>query len=225
MERRREKGVTPTPCIPDRRRRRLVVAGGAFAALAGLPALAQALRLTPPTTEGPFYPDRLPADRDADLARVAGRGGTAEGRLLYVAGRVLDARGRPIPNAGIELWQANARGRYIHSADTDASGPLDPNFQGYAALATDGEGRYRIRTVLPGPYPGRTRHLHFNFGSGRTKLTTQMFFEGERGNERDGVYRALDAEERRAATGHYVDRAAGMEPRSLAVSWDVVLRA
>ncbi len=224
--------MTPTPHIPDRRRRRIVASAGALAALAPWSALAvtsargaRALRLTPAMTEGPFYPDRLPSDRDADLARVAGRGGTAQGRLLYLTGRVLDARGRPIANAGIELWQANAHGRYIHSADTDASGALDPDFQGYAALATDAEGRYRIRTVLPGPYPGRTRHLHFNFAGGRAKLTTQMFFEGERGNERDGVYRALAADERRAATGHYVDRAAGMESGALAVSWDVVLRA
>jgi protocatechuate 3,4-dioxygenase, beta subunit len=217
--------MTPTPHIPDRRRRRLVVSAGAFAALASVPAWAHAARVTPAMTEGPFYPDRLPADRDADLAKVAGRAGTAEGRLLYVSGRVVDARGRPMPDAGIELWQANAHGRYLHSGDTEASGPLDPNFQGYAALVTDAEGRYRIRTVLPGPYPGRTRHLHFNFAGGRAKLTTQMFFEGERGNERDGVYRALDADERRAATGRYVDRAPGMEPQALAVSWDVVLRA
>lgn len=217
--------MTPTPHIPDRRRRRIVASAGALAALAATRALAQALRHTPAMTEGPFYPDRLPADRDADLARVAGRSGTAEGRLLYVTGRVLDARGRPVANAGIELWQANAHGRYIHSADTEASGALDPDFQGYAALATDAEGRYRIRTVLPGPYPGRTRHIHFNFAGGRTKLTTQMFFEGERGNERDGVYRALDAGERRAATGRYVDRGPGMEAQALAVSWDVVLRA
>jgi protocatechuate 3,4-dioxygenase, beta subunit len=217
--------VTPTPHIPDRRRRRIVASAGALAALAASRALAQTLRHTPATTEGPFYPDRLPADRDADLARVAGRSGTAEGRLLYLTGRVLDARGRPIANAGIELWQANAHGRYIHSADTDASGALDPNLQGYAALATDAEGRYRVRTVLPGPYPGRTRHIHFNFAGGRAKLTTQMFFEGERGNERDGVFRALDASERRAATGRYVDRGPGMEAQALAVSWDVVLRA
>src|SRR5262249_40023512 len=76
-------------------------------------------------------------------------------------------------------------------------------------------------------YPGRTRHLHFNFGRGRgqrkSELTTQMFFEGERGNDADGVYRALARDERRAATGRYVDRAPGMEAEALAVSWDVVL--
>lgn len=215
-----------TPHIPDGRRRRVVVSAAALALLSPVRALAQTARPrpTPAMTEGPFYPDRLPADRDADLATVAGRPTRAAGRLLYVSGRVLDARGQPIANARIELWQANAHGRYIHSADTDASRAPDPNFQGYGALATDAEGRYRIRTVLPGPYPGRTRHLHFNFAGGRAKLTTQMFFEGERGNEDDGVYRALDREERRAATGRYVDPAPGTEAQALAVSWDVVLR-
>jgi protocatechuate 3,4-dioxygenase, beta subunit len=218
--------VKPTPHIPDGRRRRVVVSAAAFVLLSPVRALAQAgrLRPTPPMTEGPFYPDRLPADRDADLATVAGRPEQAAGRLLYVAGRVLDARGQPIASARIELWQANAHGRYINTRDSDASGPLDPNFQGYGALATDAGGRYRIRTVLPGPYPGRTRHLHFNFAGGRTKLTTQMFFEGERGNEDDGVYRALDRDERRAATGRYVDPAPGAEAQALAVAWDVVLR-
>jgi protocatechuate 3,4-dioxygenase, beta subunit len=215
--------VIRTPHIADRRRRGLVASAAALLALAPLRALAQAgLIVTPAMTEGPFYPDRLPADRDADLVRVAGRTGAAQGRLLYVSGRVLDAGGRPLPGARLELWQADAHGHYIHSADASAS--LDANFQGYAALATDAEGRYRIRTVLPGPYSGRTRHLHFNFG-GRSKLTTQMFFEGERANDRDGVYRALDRDERRAATGRWVDRAPGMEPQALAVSWDVVLRA
>jgi protocatechuate 3,4-dioxygenase beta subunit len=219
--------VILTPQIPERGRRRIVTSAAALLLLAPLRALAQAGRLlpTPATTEGPFYPDRLPADRDADLARVAGRAGTAQGRLLYVSGRVLDARERPMVNARIELWQANAHGRYIHSADGDASGPLDPDFQGYAALTTDAEGRYRIRTVLPGRYPGRTRHLHFNFAGGRAKLTTQMFFEGERANDGDGVFHALTRDERRAATGRYVDRAPGMEAQALAVAWDVVLGA
>jgi protocatechuate 3,4-dioxygenase beta subunit len=226
--------VKLTPHIPDRHRRRLIGSAAVALLVPGLlraqdpssgSGQAGALRTTPAMTEGPFYPDVLPADRDADLAAVKGRTGAAEGRLLYVSGRVLDARGRPMPNARIELWQANAHGRYIHSRDSDTSGPLDPNFQGYGVLAADAEGRYRIRTVQPGPYPGRTRHLHFNFAGGKARLTTQMFFEGERGNEEDGVYRALAADERRAATGRYVDRSPGMEAQALAVSWDVVLRA
>jgi protocatechuate 3,4-dioxygenase beta subunit len=217
--------VKRTPHIPDRHRRLAISAAALLLPVPGLARAQQLLRPVPKMTEGPFYPDKLPADRDADLASVKGRPGPAQGRILHLSGRVLDERGRPISYTRIELWQANAHGRYINSRDGDASGPLDPGFQGYGALATDAEGRYRIRTVLPGPYPGRTRHLHFKFEAGRTRLTTQMFFEGERGNEQDGVYAALDRDERRAATGRYVERSGDMEAQSLAVSWDVVLGA
>jgi protocatechuate 3,4-dioxygenase beta subunit len=172
---------------------------------------------------GPFYPDRLPADQDADLTAVAGRQGRAAGQILYLSGRVLDTRGRPIPGARLELWQANAHGRYIHSADGEASGPLDPNFQGYASLRTDDQGRYRIKTVKPAPYTGRTAHLHVNVEGGRAKLTTQMFFEGERLNERDGLYRWLSREDRGAATGRWAERSAHMEEKALAAAWDIVL--
>jgi protocatechuate 3,4-dioxygenase beta subunit len=123
----------------------------------------------------------------------------------------------------LELWQANAHGRYIHSADGEASGPLDPSFQGYASLRADAEGRYRIKTVKPAPYSGRTPHLHFNAEGGRVKLTTQMFFEGERTNERDGLYRWLSREDRSAATGRWVERASSMEAKALAAVWDIVL--
>jgi protocatechuate 3,4-dioxygenase beta subunit len=222
--------MNPTPHLPDLHRRRIVraaLAAGAGALLvpAQLLARERVLRATPAVALGPFYPDRLPADQDADLTAVIGRQGRAAGQILYLSGRVLDTRGRPLPGARLELWQANAHGRYIHSADGDASGPLDPDFQGYASLRTDEQGRYRLKTVKPAPYSGRTAHLHFNVEGGRVKLTTQMFFEGERLNERDGLYRWLSPEDRRAATGRWVDRAASMETNSLAAVWDVVLGA
>src|SRR5216683_1697549 len=219
-----------TPHLPDLRRRRavaatLAVGTGALLGSRAALLLAQesALRATPAMTLGPFYPDRLPAEQDADLTVIAGRPGRAAGQILYLAGRVLDTRGKPLPGAHLELWQANAHGRYIHSGDSDASGPLDPNFQGYASLRADAEGRYRIKTVKPAPYSGRTAHLHFNVDARGAKLTTQMIFEGGRLNERDGLYLALSREERRAATGHWVDRAPGMEADAIAVAWDIVL--
>jgi protocatechuate 3,4-dioxygenase beta subunit len=220
--------MNPTPHLPDSHRRRIVravLAAGAGALLGPVQLLAQerALRATPAVALGPFYPDRLPEDQDADLTAVAGRQGRAAGQILYLSGRVLDTRRRPIPGARLELWQANAHGRYIHSADGEASGPLDPNFQGYASLRTDAQGRYRIKTVKPAPYSGRTAHLHFNVEGGRVKLTTQMFFEGERQNERDGLYRWLSREDRGAATGRWEERAAGMEEKALAAAWDIVL--
>jgi len=217
-----------TPRIPDAHRRyvvRTTLALGVSALFgpAMLVAQERALRATPAVALGPFYPDRLPADQDADLTVVAGRAGRASGQLLYLSGRVLDTRGRPLPGARLELWQANAHGRYIHSGDSDSSGPLDPNFQGYAALRADTEGRYRIKTIKPAPYSGRTAHLHFIVAAPGTRLTTQMFFEGEALNERDGLYRALARDERRAATGRWVDLARDMEKGALAVDWDIAL--
>jgi len=218
-----------TPHLPDLRRRRIVgvtlaVGAGALLASARLLAQERALRATPAVALGPFYPDRLPSDQDADLTAVAGRSGRAAGQIMYLSGRVLDTRGRPLPGVRLELWQANAHGRYIHSADGEASGPLDPSFQGYASLRADAEGRYRIKTVKPAPYSGRTPHLHFNAEGGRVKLTTQMFFEGERTNERDGLYRWLSREDRSAATGRWVERASTMEAKALAAVWNIVLR-
>jgi protocatechuate 3,4-dioxygenase beta subunit len=219
-----------TPHLPDLRRRRIVgatlaVGAGALLSLPSARLLAQegSLRATPAVALGPFYPDRLPAEQDADLTLIAGRPGRAAGQILYLSGRVLDTRGRPLSGARLELWQANAHGRYMHSADGDASGPLDPNFQGYASLRADAEGRYRIKTIKPAPYSGRTAHLHFNAEGGRAKLTTQMFFEGERLNERDGLYRWLSREDRRAATGRWTERTSDMEAKALAAVWDVVL--
>jgi protocatechuate 3,4-dioxygenase beta subunit len=212
--------MTPTPRIPDRHRRLLLAAPllllpGALAA--------QQRRPTPRMTLGPFYPDALPAERDADLTVVAGQPGRAAGTLLYVQGRVTDTRGKPLSKARLELWQANDKGRYIHSADTEASGPLDPNFQGYATLLTDAQGRYRIKTIKPAPYSGRTPHLHFVAVAGGERLVTQMFFEGEKLNGRDEVFRALDREGQRSAIGTWTDRAGDMEADALAVAWDIVL--
>ncbi len=141
-----------------------------------------------------------------------------------MTGRVLDTRGVPLSGAELEMWQANAFGRYHHPSDTDASGPLDPAFQGFGRLAADAEGRYRVKTIKPPPYSGRTPHIHFIVANGATRLTTQMFFEGEAGNERDGLYRYLSRDDRRASTGRFVDRAPGMEANAVAATWDIVLR-
>jgi protocatechuate 3,4-dioxygenase, beta subunit len=123
----------------------------------------------------------------------------------------------------IEVWQANTFGRYTHPRDGDSSGPLDPGFQGYGRMISAVDGSYRFVTIKPPPYSGRTPHIHFIVGAPRTRLTTQMFFEGEPLNERDFLYSNLAASEREAATGRYIDRAVGTRPPSLAVTWDIVL--
>jgi protocatechuate 3,4-dioxygenase beta subunit len=212
-----------TPRLSRRGVLRAIVGGSGLVVLRGTAAAAEVLSPTPANALGPFYPARKPADTDADLTVVAGRTQRARGTILYIEGRVVDTSGRPLPNAVLELWQANAAGRYDHPGDGDSSGALDPNFQGYARLVTDAEGRYRIKTIKPAPYSGRTAHLHFNVAAGRARLTTQMFFAGEPANERDGLYRYLSRDDRIASTARPAARTAAMEPDALAAAWDVVL--
>ena len=173
------------------RRRALVWIGAVAAApLAATPALADDRPPTPRMTEGPFYPNRLPRDTDADLTRIEGRAGVAQGKVLDVSGRVVDRSGKPRAGARVEIWQCDAQGQYHHVGEPEGSG--DPNFQGFGAVTTDADGRYAFRTIRPAPYPGRTPHIHFNvLEGGRRRLTSQMFIEGEAGNERDGLYRRL----------------------------------
>ncbi len=178
----------------DRRRRTLLWLGAAaLAPLVPTPALGEERRPTPRMTEGPFYPREFPADVDADLTRVAGRGARAQGTVLEVSGRLVDRSGRPLPGLRIEVWQCDAQGHYHHVGDPAG----DPNFQGYGVAGTDAEGRYEFRTIRPAPYPGRTPHIHFTVRDGdRKRLTSQMFIEGEPRNERDFLYRGLGRDAR-----------------------------
>jgi len=171
-------------------RRRLItwMGAAAVAPLAVTPVLADDRPPTPRMTEGPFYPRTFPEDADADLTQVGGRAARAAGTALQVSGRVIDRAGRPHAGSRIEIWQCDALGRYHHVGEPEG----DPNFQGFGAVLTDADGRYRFRTIKPVPYPGRTPHIHFTVvENGKRRLTSQMFVEGEPGNERDGLYRSL----------------------------------
>jgi protocatechuate 3,4-dioxygenase, beta subunit len=172
----------------ERRRVLSWIGAAALAPLAPTPALADELKPTPRMTEGPFYPRQFPKDVDADLTRVEGRGVSAEGMPLDLAGRVLDRSGKPRAGAKVEIWQCDARGQYHHVGEPEG----DPNFQGFGAVETDASGRYQFKTIKPVPYPGRTPHIHFTVvEGGRRRLTSQIFVEGEPGNQRDGIYRYL----------------------------------
>ncbi len=134
---------------------------------------------------GPVYPyGRIEAtDNDLTIQHV----GEPLGERIIVEGRVLDEDGRPIPNTLVEVWQANAAGRYAHRVD-DHPAPLDPNFSGAGRTLTDSEGRYRFVTIKPGAYPWlnhdnawRPAHIHFSlFGTSfLSRLITQMYFPGD----------------------------------------------
>ena len=134
---------------------------------------------------GPIYGHESVLPNDADLTK--GHSGDPIGERIIVSGRVLDEDGRPIPNTLIEIWQANAAGRYIHVVDQHPA-PIDPNFTGAGRCVTDAEGRYRFTTIKPGSYPWknhfnawRPNHIHFSlFGpSFLTRLVTQMYFPGD----------------------------------------------
>src|SRR5713101_9142603 len=104
---------------------------------------AQALKRTPGEILGPFYPVLRSVEKTADLTALPGKPGRAVGQVIYVMGRVVNVQGQPLKGAKVELWQANAHGRYAHPSDTNPA-PLDPNFEGFAIQETDAEGRYRF---------------------------------------------------------------------------------
>ena len=177
-------------------------------------------RGTPQMTIGPFYPLTRPSEEDADLTRILGREGRAKGTIIDLAGRVLTEGGKPVAGAQIDMWQTNSMGSYHHPADPTGAG-ADPAFQGAAILRADAEGRYRLRTVIPGPYVSRVRHIHFDVRGHNRRLITQMFFPGE-ANEGDYLYRSLRFEKaKRAVTATLSDKP--LEAGIPLYRWDIVL--
>src|SRR5438128_1253532 len=168
-------------------------------ALAAPGALADELVRTPPQTEGPFYPDKLPLDTDNDLLIVNNQITPAVGEITHLSGRILDARGEPIRNALVEIWQVDNHGAYLHSGTANRD-QRDTNFQGFGRFLTGSTGDYYFRTIKPVPYPGRTRHIHFKVKiQGRPEFTTQCYVKGEPGNEKDGILRSIQDPKARTA--------------------------
>ena len=179
---------------------------------------------TPAEMAGPFSPVDTNVERDVDLTRLAGRTERATGQIIQVRGRVIDARGAPIENARLELWQANAAGRYAHPEDP-ATAALDPNFQGYAILQTGADGAFSFTTVKPGAYNSpvgmRTPHLHWKVAAGARELTTQMYFPGEAQNQTDSLMRAMGD----PARSLIAESAPASEQGALGFAWTLVLPA
>jgi len=156
---------------------------------------------TPAQVEGPFYPVHQQADRDLDLTLIEGHSQRAHGDVIVVTGQILDQDFRPVPGALLDVWQANSFGRYRHPGDTNPA-PLDEHFQGWGQFTSDDQGRYRLRTIMPGAYPAaegwmRPPHIHFRVSRrGYHELTTQMYFAGHPLNDRDLILQELPAAER-----------------------------
>ena len=183
------------------------------------------------TLTGPVYGHESVGELDADLTRNGRKNGEPLGERIVVSGRVLDENGRPQPDTLLEIWQANAAGRYVHKTDQHDA-PLDPNFLGAGRCVTDKEGRYCFYTVKPGAYPWgnhhnawRPNHIHFSlFGpSFLTRLVTQMYFPGDPLLELDPIYQSVPAGARpRLISQFSID---DTEPEfALGYVFDIVLR-
>jgi protocatechuate 3,4-dioxygenase, beta subunit len=178
---------------------------------------------TPPQTEGPFYPNKLPLDTDNDLLIVNDSITPALGEVTHLSGRILDAKGEPVRNALVEIWQVDGKGVYLHTGDSGRK-ERDKNFQGFGRFLTGSKGEYYFRTLKPVPYPGRTPHIHFKIKkSGKELLTTQCYIKGETRNERDGIFRALkDVKARNALLVDFA-KVKGSRIGELAARFDIVL--
>ena len=158
--------------------------------------MAAKLIATPGQTVGPFFALGLDRPEWNDLTRD-----NPKGERIVIEGRVLDGDGAPVPDAVLEVWQANAAGRYDHVADEQAEKKIDPNFHGYGRVATDAQGQFRITTIKPGPVPGRGNALqapHINvafFARGLLRqLHTRIYFSDETANLSDPLLAAIEDE-------------------------------
>jgi protocatechuate 3,4-dioxygenase beta subunit len=146
---------------------------------------------TPRQTEGPFYPNKLPLDTDNDLLIINEAITPAVGTVTHLSGRILDAKGNPVRNALVEIWQVDGKGVYIHT-DCPNQDKRDKNFQGFGRFLTGSTGDYYFRTIKPVPYPGRTPHIHFKIKkASKELLTTQCYIKGEPRNKRDFIFKSI----------------------------------
>jgi protocatechuate 3,4-dioxygenase, beta subunit len=179
---------------------------------------------------GPLLGAERVTEADADL--TTRHAGAPLGERIILTGRVLDSGGRPVPGALIEIWQANASGRYAHPVD-DHPAPLDPNFDGAGRCLTDSQGRYRFVTIKPGAYPWRNHrnawrpaHIHFSlFGRAFTqRLVTQMYFPGDPLFGQDPIFNSVPDPRARQAMIAGFDLAVTEPDWAIGYRWDIVLR-
>ncbi len=155
-------------------------------------AFAEAMSTTPFQTEGPFYPDQLPLDTDNDLIQINDSLTPSIGDITHLHGRVLDPSGEPVMGAVVEIWEADAKGSYIHSGGAARGRERDGNFQGYGRFLTGSDGGYYFRTIKPVPYGPRTPHIHVAVQrGGKRVLTTQCYVKGHPLNRTDRILNSV----------------------------------
>ena len=179
--------------------------------------------------ENPVYGHDI-READNDLTRQ--HSGDPQGERIIVTGRVVEEDGRPVPNTLVEIWQANAGGRYRHEGDQHPA-PLDPNFSGAGRTLTDADGKYEFLTVKPGAYPWknhpnawRPAHIHFSlFGRAfSSRLVTQMYFPGDPLFEFDPIFQSVrDPEARRRLVARF-ELGLTQPEWALGYRFDIVLR-
>jgi protocatechuate 3,4-dioxygenase, beta subunit len=179
---------------------------------------------------GPVYGHDEVKELDHDLTKQ--HDGEPLGERIIVTGRVLDGDGRPVRNSLVEVWQANAAGRYVHAGDRHPA-PLDPNFTGAGRCLTDDEGRYEFVTIKPGAYPWRNHenawrpaHIHFSlFGPAfATRLITQMYFPGDPLFEHDPIFQSVTDPGARKRLVSTFDLETTEPEYALGCKFDIVLR-
>lgn len=179
---------------------------------------------------GPVFGDSEFLSTDSDLTKQ--HSGEPIGERIIVSGRVVDEDSRPVRRALVEVWQANAAGRYDHKVDQHDA-PLDPNFTGAGRMLTDHDGCYRFVTIRPGSYPWRNHanawrpaHIHFSlFGAGLLcRLVTQMYFPGDPLLRYDPIYNCIPDEEAKTRMISTFDLENTIPETALAFRYDIVLR-
>lgn len=207
----------PSPKKIDRRTMLQLGFGATAGTVTGNMALAKSqaeCQLSPPQVMGPFYPIHEQDDKDVDMTMLKGHTERAKGEVIWVRGQILDEDCNPIPDVLVEVWQANAAGRYSHEGDKNPA-PLDPNFQSWGQATTDAQGAYGFKTIKPAPYPlgflddgeadeergFRTPHIHFRVARrGYHELVTQCYFPDEPLNEPDTLFSNLSSEDQKRLT-------------------------
>ncbi|MEC9096166.1 MAG: protocatechuate 3,4-dioxygenase [Planctomycetota bacterium] len=205
--------------------RRKLIHGSAFIAAAmTTPGIyAEELVKTAESTEGPFYPDKLPLDTDNDLLIINDSITPGVGQITHLNGKILSPLGSPIRNAFVEIWQCDNNGAYGHAGSGNAD-KRDSNFQGYGRFLTDSKGNYYFRTIKPVPYPGRTPHIHIAVSlNGHRVFTSQILIKDSPLNQRDGVWRNLKDDKARNSLVAAFNPIKGSPLKELEAEFDVVL--